>query len=76
MVTRRNANAASIFEWLYRVTAIGRSYFGKLNEDMIKSNFVLIYELLDGKTQCYLLWFHVPKNYWILAILKIATPTP
>jgi len=25
------------------------SYFGKINEDNIKNNFVLIYELLDGE---------------------------
>ena len=25
------------------------SYFGKITEDAIKSNFVLIYELLDGE---------------------------
>jgi len=25
-----------------------QSYFGKLNEENVKNNFVLIYELLDG----------------------------
>lgn len=27
---------------------IGRAYFGKMDEEGVKSNFVLIYELLDG----------------------------
>ncbi|CAN0036818.1 unnamed protein product [Lampetra planeri] len=27
------------------------SYFGKISEENIKNNFVLIYELLDGETR-------------------------
>jgi hypothetical protein len=46
--SRCNANAALIFEFLYRFVSISRSYFGKLDEEAVKSNFVLIYELLDG----------------------------
>jgi hypothetical protein len=45
---RCNANAALVFEFLYRFITISRSYFGKLDEESVKSNFVLIYELLDG----------------------------
>lgn len=48
-VTKWNANAALIFEFCYRVVNIGRSYFGKFDEEAVKNNFVLIYELLDGK---------------------------
>jgi AP-2 complex subunit mu-1 len=33
---------------LYRFVNISRSYFGKLDEESVKNNFVLIYELLDG----------------------------
>lgn len=44
-----NPSAALVFEFCYRVIQIGRSYFGKLDEDSVKNNFVLIYELLDGK---------------------------
>ena len=48
-VTKVNANAAMVFEFLYRlVDGIGRSYFGKMDEEGVKNNFVLIYELLDG----------------------------
>jgi hypothetical protein len=48
-VTKVNANAALVFEFLDRlVDGIGRSYFGKMDEEGVKNNFVLIYELLDG----------------------------
>lgn len=46
---RCNASAALVFEFLYRFITISRSYFSKLDEESIKSNFVLIYELLDGE---------------------------
>lgn len=48
-VTKSNANAALVFEFLYRLVMLGKSYFGKLDEEAVKNNFVLIYELLDGK---------------------------
>ena len=47
-VTKSNANCALIFEVLYRVVEIGKSYFGKFDEEAVKNNFVLIYELMDG----------------------------
>jgi AP-2 complex subunit mu-1 len=49
-VTKSNANAALVFEFLYRLIMLGKSYFGKFDEEAVKNNFVLIYELLDGKT--------------------------
>jgi len=49
-VTKGNANAALVFEFLYRLTTLGKSYFGKFDEEAVKNNFVLIYELLDGGT--------------------------
>ena len=48
-VTRQNVNAAMVFEFLFKVVEVMQSYFGKLTEENIKNNFVLIYELLDGK---------------------------
>jgi AP-2 complex subunit mu-1 len=47
-VTKSNANAAVVFEFLYRLTGLGKQYFGKFDEEAVKNNFVLIYELLDG----------------------------
>lgn len=47
-VTKQNVNAACVFEFLHKTVAILESYFGKLSEESVKNNFVLIYELLDG----------------------------
>lgn len=49
-VTKSNANAALVFEFLYRLIQLGRGYFGKFDEEAVKNNFVLVYELLDGTT--------------------------
>ncbi|KAF8584091.1 clathrin adaptor mu subunit [Ramaria rubella] len=46
-VTKNNANAALVFEFCYRFISIAKSYFGKVDEESVKSNFVLIYELID-----------------------------
>lgn len=56
-VTRVNANAAMVFEFLNRLVSLGKSYFGKFDEEAVKSNFVLIYELLDE-----ILDFGYPQN--------------
>lgn len=45
--TKSNSNAAMIFEFLYSFIKICKNYFGEFNEDKIRENFVLIYELLD-----------------------------
>ena len=54
-ISKGNANAALVFEFLYRLTQLGKSYFGKFDEEAVKNNFVLIYELLDGKI-CLGIW--------------------
>lgn len=46
-VTKQNVNAAMVFEFLMKVADVMSSYFGKITEDNVKNNFVLIYELLD-----------------------------
>ncbi|BEI85359.1 hypothetical protein CcaverHIS002_0507600 [Cutaneotrichosporon cavernicola] len=56
-VTKCNASAALVFEFLYRFITVSRSYFGKLDEESVKNNFVLIYELLDE-----ILDFGYPQN--------------
>ena len=50
-VSKSNANAALVFEFLYRLIALGKGYFGKFDEEAVKNNFVLVYELLDGKPE-------------------------
>lgn len=47
-VTKQNVNAAMVFEFLHKMVEVMQSYFGKILEENIKNNFVLIYELLDG----------------------------
>lgn len=77
-VTRSNANAALVFEFLYRFSALGRGYFGKFDEDAVKNNFVLIYELLDGTIATLLEMVmdiaNRPQKSLTLATLR--TPTP
>jgi AP-2 complex subunit mu-1 len=47
--TKQNVDCALVFSLLNQLVLIFRSYFGgKFDEDHIRKNFVLIYELLDG----------------------------
>lgn len=48
-VTKQNVNATMVFEFLYKMCDVMSAYFGKISEENVKNNFVLIYELLDGK---------------------------
>ncbi|CAF1385196.1 unnamed protein product, partial [Didymodactylos carnosus] len=56
-VTKQNINASMVFEYLNKMIDIMQSYFGKISEENIKNNFVLIYELLDE-----ILDFGYPQN--------------
>ncbi|CAH7672806.1 hypothetical protein BY996DRAFT_4589181, partial [Phakopsora pachyrhizi] len=47
-VSKTNPNAAMVFKLLYWIINIGESYFGKMDMESVKNNFVMIYELLDG----------------------------
>lgn len=55
-VTKQNVNSAMVFEFLLKMVEVMQSYFGKISEENIKNNFVLIYELLDGN---FLSSFHL-----------------
>jgi len=46
-VTQRNANAALILAFLYKLAEVLNNYFKELEEESIKDNFVITYELLD-----------------------------
>lgn len=56
-ITRSNVDAALVFEFLYKLVGLGKSYFGRLDEQSVKANFALIYELLDE-----ILDFGFPQN--------------
>ena len=45
--SKDNINVAMVFEFLYRFIGICINYFGKFDEDIIREQFSLIYELLD-----------------------------
>ena len=64
-VTKCNANAALIFEFCYRLVNIGKAYFGKFDEEAVKNNFVLIYELLDGKQSTIM-----SDSYWNIYVIS------
>ena len=46
-MTKTNANIALVFTFLHKIVAVLTEYFGQLEEESIRDNFVLIYELLD-----------------------------
>lgn len=56
-VSKGNVNSALVFEFLYKLVQLGKSYFGRFDEEAVKSNFVMVYELLDE-----ILDFGYPQN--------------
>ena len=74
-LVRSNANAALVFEFCYRFINIAKSYFRKVDEESVKNNFTLIYELIDGKwpkSQGFLVSLGCIQKSAILDILKTA----
>lgn len=49
-----------VFEFLLKMCDVMQAYFGKISEENVKNNFVLIYELLDGQAQRQLLTLSMP----------------
>ncbi|XP_058221277.1 AP-4 complex subunit mu [Rhododendron vialii] len=45
--TRTNVSPSLVLELLQRIARVVKDYLGVLNEDSIRKNFVLVYELLD-----------------------------
>lgn len=46
-VTKRNSNVALMLMYLSRLVDVFKEYFGELEEESIRDNFVIIYELMD-----------------------------
>lgn len=46
-LTQKNANVALIFVFLHKLVSVLGEYFKELEEESIRDNFVIIYELLD-----------------------------
>merc|ERR1711967_175008 len=45
--TKRNANAMMCFVFLHKCIEVMKTYFTELEEESIRDNFVIIYELMD-----------------------------
>ncbi|XP_047342152.1 AP-4 complex subunit mu-like [Impatiens glandulifera] len=45
--TRANIPPSLVFELLQRIARVTKDYLGILNEDSLRKNFILVYELLD-----------------------------
>ncbi|XP_047632998.1 AP-1 complex subunit mu-2 isoform X1 [Phacochoerus africanus] len=45
--TLKNANASLVYSFLYKTVEVFSEYFKELEEESIRDNFVIIYELLD-----------------------------
>ena len=46
-LSKRNSNAAEVIIFLHRLSSVLIEYFKELEEESIRDNFVIIYELLD-----------------------------
>lgn len=46
-VSRSNVNAASVVLFLHRLIGVFKEYFEELEEESLRDNFVIVYELLD-----------------------------
>lgn len=45
--TKHNVSPSFVMDVLYRMMKVFRDYCGVLNEESIRKNFVLIYEIID-----------------------------
>ena len=66
--TRSNVNAALVFTLLNKFLISMSGYMSKINEETVKNNFVVIYELLDE-----VLDFGYPQQVEISALKGIVT---
>uniref|UniRef100_A0A6Q2Z2D4 MHD domain-containing protein n=1 Tax=Esox lucius TaxID=8010 RepID=A0A6Q2Z2D4_ESOLU len=46
-MTKKNANAALVYSFLYKIVEVFKEYFKELEEESIRDNFVTVYELMD-----------------------------
>ena len=66
-MNRTNVNAALVFEFCYRFINICKAYFGNVDEESVKNNFVVIYELIDGQY-----WWTFSFLHYNMELLKYA----
>lgn len=46
-ISKKNNNAVMVFTFLHTLVAVLESYFKDVQEESIRDNFVIVYELLD-----------------------------
>ncbi len=46
-MTKQNANVTVMVLFLYKLVDVFKKYFGELEEESIRDNFVILYELFD-----------------------------
>jgi AP-1 complex subunit mu len=46
-VSKHNCNALTVFQFLHKLIEVLTEYFKELEEESVRDNFVVIYELLD-----------------------------
>jgi AP-1 complex subunit mu len=46
-VTQKNSHCAAVICFLYKLVQVMQDYFNELEQESIRDNFVLVYELLD-----------------------------
>merc|ERR1719272_2847239 len=82
-VTQRNSNAALIVVFLYKLAEVLRDYFNELEEESIKDNFVITYELLDEMmdngypqtTETKILREYIKTQSYQLSVEQVRPPT-
>jgi len=61
--TRVNVSPSLVLELLQRIARVIKDYLGILNEDSLRKNFVLVYELLDEVIVSFPPWFIKSLNF-------------
>lgn len=57
-VTKDNSDATGIFEVLYALIKIFKSYFGSFDEESVRDNIVTVVEVVEGKRNFSILIIH------------------
>ena len=71
--TRINASPSLVLELLQRIARVIKDYLGVLNEDSLRKNFVLVYELLD-EVIVSLLFFPYPFSGFNESTARFSLP--
>ena len=72
---RTNVNATAMLLFLHRLLDVFKHYFSEMEEESLRDNFVIAYELLDevmdfGYPQVRLAWTQICRNLLRQALLQ------